>query len=342
MTEYTFTGNVTIDGVEHQVTADLTATPVTPAGGGTTTTPPAGGGGTTTPPTGGGGTTTTPPAGGGANACQFGIWDPLSVNWNTPDGNPVGTWDGAAKFSAAPVKSVTYFNAWLGPYPTVLGQLAAQNGATMYLNLEPQNTWGGGANPKLTDITKGSADSYLTSIGNAIKAGGVPVYWCFAHEMNGSWYPWGTGAVTPAQYVACLQHVVTVIRAAAGGFSRHVWCPNNNDVGSIKPYYPGDTYVDIMGFDGYLNTASSSQTYKSFVAGTVAEIRSLNSKLPIWNAETGVTAGSNRITRYPQFIADMKADGLWGFTQWNETPFDLSTAEIAAVCAAVNKWNAGS
>jgi mannan endo-1,4-beta-mannosidase len=341
MTEVTFTGTVTIDGTPHQVNADLTATGVTPpAGGGGTTPPPGGGGGSTTPPPTGGGGTTPPPSGGGTS-CIFGIWDDASVNWNTADGNPVGTWAGAQKFSAAPVKSVTYFTAWLGPFPTVLNQLAGQNGATVYLNLEPWNTWGGGAVPKMTDIAKGSADSYLTSIGNAIKAGGNDVWVTFAHEMNGTWYPWGIQAVTPAQWVTTWKHVCDVIRAAAGGHAKMVWCPNNNDVGPVTPYWPGAAYVDIAGFDGYLNQDAASQTYGSFVAPTVAEIRKLAGNLPIWNAETGVNPGTGRAARYAQFIADMHSDGLAGFTQWNEASFLLTTAEVAAVCAAVNKWNAG-
>ena len=341
MTEYTFDGTVTIDGTPHQVTADLTATLVAAAGGG--------GGGTTPPPSGGGGGggTTPPPSGGGggggqaAGQCYFGIWDPLSVNWNTADGNPVGTWQGAAKFSAAPVKSASYFDAWLGPFPTVLDTLAGQNNATVYLNLEPWNTWGNGPTPKMTDIAKGSADSYLTSIGNAIKAGGNDVWVTFAHEMNGTWYPWGIQAVTPAQWVAAWKHVCDVIRAAAGGHAKMVWCPNNNDVGPVTSYWPGDDYVDIAGFDSYLNQDSASQTYATWTAKTVAEIRATGTTKPLWNAESGVNPGTNRAARYTQFIADMHSDGLLGFTQWNEGSFALTTAEIAAVCQAVNAWNNG-
>jgi Glycosyl hydrolase family 26 len=340
MTEYTFQGTVTIDGTPHIVSADGTITPVTPVGGGGGggTTPPGGGGGGTTPPGGGGGGTTPP--GGGAGQCYFGIWDPASVNWNTPDGNPVGTWDGAAKFSAAPVKSVSYFNAWLGPFPVVLDQLAAQNGATVYLNLEPQNTWNNGPTPKMADIAKGMYDSSLTAIGNAIKAGGIDVWVTFAHEMNGTWYPWGIQAVTPAQWQAAWKHVVTVIRAAAGGHAKMVWCPNNADVGPVAPYFPGDDYLDIAGFDGYLNDNSPTLTYANFVKQTVDQIRATGTTKPIWNAETGVAPLGNRAARYTQFIADMHSDGLLGFTHWNEVSFALTTAEIAAVCAAVNKWNA--
>lgn len=341
MTEFTFTGNVTIDGTVHQVTADLTATPVTAAGGGGGSIPPGGGGGSTTPPGGGG---TTPPGGGTvtpANQCYFGVWDPSTVNWATPDGNPVGTESGAALFSATSVKSLSYFNAWLGPFPVVLDQLAAANGQTVYLNLEPWHTWGNGPDPTMADIAKGVYDSALTSIGNAIKAGGNDVWVTFAHEMNGTWYPWGIQAVKPADWVTTWKHVCDVIRAAAGGRAKMVWCPNNNDVGPVTPYWPGDNYADIVGFDSYLNQDNDAQTYATWTAKTVAEIRTLTANKMLWNAETSIYPSGARITRYPKFIADMKADGLIGFTHWNEQGYALTTAEIAAVCSAVNKWNAG-
>ena len=349
MTEYTFTGTITIDGTPHQVSADGTITPVTsPAGGGGTTGggTTGGGGSTGGGGTGGGGTTggggstggggTTPPP---AGQCYFGIWDPSTVDWSS--GNPVGTWSGAQKFSAAPVKSVTYFAGWLSPQPVELYQLAKQHNDTVYLNLEPQNTWGNQPNPSMSDIAAGRYDSYLTAVGNAIKASGSEQWVTFAHEMNGDWYPWGINNISPAQWVTTWKHVCDVIRAAAGGLVKMVWCPNNNDVGSVLPYWPGDQYVDIAGFDSYLNQDSSSQTYANWTSKTVAEIRSTGTTKPLWNAESGVNPGSNRAQRYTQFIADMKSDGLLGFTQWNESDFALSTSEIAAVCAAVNKWNQG-
>lgn len=341
MTEWTFQGTVTVDGTPHQVSLDGTLSQVTtpPAGGGGTT---GGGGGTTGGgggTTGGGGGSTPPPS--GAGQCYFGIWDTASVDWSS--GDPVGTWAGVQKFSAAPVKSASYFAAWLSPQPAQLYQLAKQNGATVYLNLEPWNTWGGAADPKMADIAAGKYDSYLTAVGNAIKASGSEQWFTFAHEMNGNgWYPWQqSGGVSPAQWVKAWQHVCDVIRAAAGGNAKAVWCPNNIDVGSCKPYWPGDNYVDIAGFDGYLNTDHPGATYASFVAQTPAEIRTLTTSKPIWNAETGVSTDGNRAQRYAQFIADMKSDGLLGFTQWNEQTYQLNSTEIAAVTAAVNKWNNG-
>lgn len=341
MTEYTFIGTVTIDGVSHQVFSDGTVTLVTPPGSTSTGTGTTTGTGTgTTTGTGTGTTTTTPPPP-PAPPCQFGVWDPADVSWTGPGGNPLGQWDGAAAFSAAPVKSVSYFTGWLGPLPGTVLSVAASHNATVYLNLEPWHTWNNQPDPSMAMIANGVYDSYLTSIGNAIKAGGNPVWVTFAHEMNGTWYPWGIQAVAPADWVTTWKHVCDVIRAAAGSLARMVWAPNNRDVGSVAPYWPGPAYVDIAGFDAYLNKADATQTYAEFVKPTVDEIRGTGWTGPIWNAETGVYNDANRITRYPRFIADMKADGLLGFTQFNEGAWALSTAEIAAVTAAVNAWNAG-
>lgn len=341
MTEYTFTGNITVDGVAHQVTADGTLTPVTPAGtttsgSGTGTTSGSGTGTTTGTGTGTTGTTTPPPP-----QCVFGVWDPNDVSWTGPGGNPVGQWNGAAAFAAAPVKTITSYMAWLGPIPDGIISVAQQHGATLYFNMEPWHTWGGRLDPSMADIARGVYDSYLTSIGNAIKASGTDVWVTFAHEMNGTWYPWGIQAVSPSVWVQAWRHVCDVIRAAAGGHAKMVWAPNNNDVGPVTPYWPGANYVDVPAFDGYLHGASTGQTYASFIKPTVDEIRTLAGNVPVWNAETGVASGPERITRYPQFIADMHADNLLGFTQFNEGDWALATAEIAAVTAAVNTWNAG-
>lgn len=316
MTAVTVTGSATVGGVTFSPIATVTL------------------GATPAPP---------PPA---SSQCEFGVWDPSSVNWSTPDGNPVGTWNGAALFSAAPVKSVSYFSAWLSPFPVVLTQLAAQHGATVYLNLEPQNPWGGGANPAIPDISAGRYDAWLTAVGQGIKAGNNVCRVTWAHEMNGNgWYPWQqSGGVSPAQWVAGWTHVYQVIKAAAGNLAQMVWCPNNIDVGPIAPYWPGPAFCDVAAADMYLNTASASQTYSSFARQTVDAIGKLdgigNLAGQVWNAETGVL-GTNREARITQFVNDMRADGrVAGMTIFNEGTYALDASEIAALCAAVNAWDA--
>lgn len=279
----------------------------------------------------------TPPPPAGSSQCYFGVWDDGS---GYPSDGVSYSWAGVEKFAAAKVLSATYYMSWLAPFPTGLNALAKANGAALYLNLEPQDPWGGGANPAVPDIAAGKYDSWLTQIGQAIKAGGNTCRVTWAHEMNGDWYPWGTQAVTAQQWVAGWTHVYQVIKAAAGNLAQMTWCPNNNDGGrAVTPYWPGQNLVDVVAMDAYLNTASASQTFASFIAPTVTEIRKLTSS-PIWNAETGVE-GTNRSARITQFVSDMHSAGLSGFTWFNEGDFLLQPAELSALTAAVNAWDAG-
>jgi len=78
----------------------------------------------------------------------------------------------------------------------------------------------------------------------------------FAHEMNGNWYPWGSGVNgnTAARYIAAWRHVVRIFRRAGASNVRWVWSPNvygNNGARAFAPLYPGNRWVDWVALDGY-------------------------------------------------------------------------------------------
>jgi mannan endo-1,4-beta-mannosidase len=120
-----------------------------------------------------------------------------------------------------------------------------------------------------SQIANGKYDSYIRAWAGGLKrflagpdgafgtADDRRVYLRFAHEMNGTWYPWsaiGSGQY-PWQYVAMWRHVHGILESY-GLNSSHVqwvWCVNNSDVGPWKAeqYYPGNAYVDWVGIDGY-------------------------------------------------------------------------------------------
>lgn len=74
----------------------------------------------------------------------------------------------------------------------------------------------------------------------------------FAHEFNGSWYPW---ANDPDNLKAAWRHVHARFQAAGINNSvEWIWCANNVNVDNyndITRYYPGDDVVDLTGLDGY-------------------------------------------------------------------------------------------
>ena len=273
----------------------------------------------------------TPPP---ASGCSLGIYD-------VADDYP-SSFSGIQAFVTAgcPVRIGTYYCQWQGSWPGNFAALCQQHGVTPFIELEPwftTTTW-----PAFTNIAAGQYDSWLQSFAGSVKSYGLPVMLTYAHEMNGNWYPWGNGgpqSVTPAQWIASWQHVVTTMNAVAPGLITWVWAPNNADVGPVAPYWPGQEYVGLAAYDGYLQ--NTSQTFASFQQQTVTQIRALTSG-PIWNSECGVEpAGSGRAAVISEFIKAMQGAGLSGFNWFNQSPFNLTSAEMTTFAAAVSAWNAG-
>lgn len=140
--------------------------------------------------------------------------------------------------------------------------------ASFMLTLEPQDGLGAVSDAALTDLTRQL---------RKWNQDGTAVIVRFAHEMNGSWYPWGQ---QPHEYVATFRRVAHAVRLAPA--SRILWSPNEgggypfdgphnarsgsadfaaldtNGDGKITmaddpygPYYPGDAYVDWVGLSLY-------------------------------------------------------------------------------------------
>jgi mannan endo-1,4-beta-mannosidase len=307
VTAVTVSGSATVGGVSYPVTASLTlasapVTPVTPA----------------------------------AASCLLGVYDPAN-DWPS-------SWTGEQAFISAgcPVKVATYYVQWNGGFPVTLAADCLAAGVTPFVEMEPwftSTTW-----PAFTDISAGKYDSYLQTMAQAVVTFGHPVMFTYAHEMNGSWYPWGNGGaqgVTEAQWVASWQHVVSTMNAVAGAADliTWVWAPNNADVGSVVPYWPGEEYVGLAGWDGYLQTAG--QTFANFLQQTLTEIRTLTSG-PVWLSETGIeVTGSTRAAAITTLVGNLQAAGVDGFMWFNEGSNALTSAEISALATAVSAWNAG-
>ncbi len=127
-------------------------------------------------------------------------------------------------------------------------------GRIPYVTVEPWNV-------SLDAITSGTEDATIKSRAAAVAGLNGKIMRRFAHEMNGNWYPSdgyhnGANASAPPKYVAAYRHIHDVF--ASSGVTNVLWvfCPNVDSVPSDSwnqwsNYYPGDSYVDGMGFDGY-------------------------------------------------------------------------------------------
>ena len=143
---------------------------------------------------------------------------------------------------------------------------AAALDAAPMLTLEPQK-------PRVfVDGWKDGQPAYEATLALAMKMGAwnKPAFISFAHEMNGSWYPWAewndknenmrrdpgeeTG-FTAADYRKAYRNVAALFRQYAPNVAL-IWCPNSGLLGGDKrdvfgPWYPGDDVVDWVGLDIY-------------------------------------------------------------------------------------------
>jgi hypothetical protein len=142
---------------------------------------------------------------------------------------------------------------------------AAALGAAPMITLEPMN-------PHVYKDWAPGSPAYEATQAYARKAGewGKPMFIRFAHEMNGSWYPWSewndknrnqerdpeedTG-FTAADYRAAYRNVASMFRRYAPNAAL-IWCPNSGLLGGgvrdvFAPFYPGDDVVDWVGLDVY-------------------------------------------------------------------------------------------
>ena len=118
---------------------------------------------------------------------------------------------------------------------------------------EPWSTAGRGF--PLKAIAAGRYDGYVRRAAKSAAAWGKPILLRFAHEMNGTWYPWGRGMPgnTPGIYKAAWRHLVGIFRTAGADNVQWVWTPNVDGGGQypFRSYFPGNRWVDWVGLDGF-------------------------------------------------------------------------------------------
>ncbi len=139
--------------------------------------------------------------------------------------------------------------------------IAAQ-GRTLQLSWEPI------PNPKpapfdptvyqLKKFTRGDFDTDLRRWADELRDFGYPVLFRPFCEMNGDWTYWGgnTNGNVPADFVPAWRHVHDIFVQEGATNVQFVWSPNRDgSVGdaiyTFDNYYPGDAYLDYIGFSGY-------------------------------------------------------------------------------------------
>ena len=101
------------------------------------------------------------------------------------------------------------------------------------------------------DIARGAQDAYILAFARSLATFRGRIDLRYAHEMNGTWYPWSHD---PVGYRRAWRHVVRLFRAAGARNVRFVWSVNPSLflpyrawLRSVRVYWPGRRYVGAVG-----------------------------------------------------------------------------------------------
>ena len=246
-----------------------------------------------------------------------------------------------------------YFVNFKTDFDPVAVASAYKHGALPLISWEP---WDGSkgtvaqdaAEPEwaLRTIVAGKHDDHIAKFAAAVAAAKVPVAIRFAHEMNGDWYPWGTGVNGNAkgEYVAAWRHVHDLFAKAGATNVIWVWSPNNLEGAGgaqLRDLYPGDANVDWIGLSAYLTNGHSAATV---IEPALKAVRAFTQK-KLLVTETGAEPGATKAARISGLFTWLdKHPDVIGFVWFQTTKttgagadwrFDADAASKAAFDGAI-------
>lgn len=146
----------------------------------------------------------------------------------------------------------------------------------------------------------------------------IPVIFRILHENTGSWFWWGAEQSTPEQYKKLYQYTVEYLRDTKGVNNfLFAYSPNNFADATEANYlerYPGDAWVDVLGFDTYGPVENNAEWFANVVANAALVVRMAEArgKVPaiseIGIRAPDIEAGKYDNQWYRKLIAGLKVD----------------------------------
>ena len=206
---------------------------------------------------------------------------------------------------------VLYYSSWYEKFQAAFARKAHQHGARVDIDIDPYGV-------SVADIASGRYDSYLRSYATAVRRFGHRVIISFGHEPNGTWYSWGYTRTPAATWIAAWRHLVTVFRRAGAKNVTWLWVVQQEGKGEgpIRDWWPGRSYVNWVGIDGYYETPD--QTFTSMFVPTITAIRKFTAR-PILISETAVGQRAGRQSRLAGLFAGIRARRLLGLVWFDKS-----------------------
>ncbi|MEM1339651.1 MAG: glycosyl hydrolase [Bacteroidota bacterium] len=151
---------------------------------------------------------------------------------------------------------------------TKLIRQAHDSGGIITISWHPDNPATKGSawdpSPAVAEILEGGVlhpkyQAWLAKVANFMQGlttkngRSIPIVFRPYHEMNGSWFWWGHGNCTPEEFQLLWKQTYTLLTHTYK-VNNLLFCYSTDVVKNEKEYlkfYPGDSYVDILGIDLY-------------------------------------------------------------------------------------------
>lgn len=187
-----------------------------------------------------------------ARGALFGAWvKPVNVSVANPEESAVASFE---RTIGRKLAINNYYTAWEAPIQVAVARWDLRHGTI------PMISWA----PARTDlIAAGRYDSLIRASARELKSLHGPVMLRWFYEMG--LRKMRRYSISPASYVAAWRRMHAIFAAVGATNVRWVWCPNISDfLHNYAPaYYPGNSYVDWIGTDGY-NWAPPRLPWRSF------------------------------------------------------------------------------
>ncbi len=192
------------------------------------------------------------------------------------------------------------FEGWNDTFPSSLSTKVGAQGKTLVIFWEPDFGY--------DTINNGSKDTYIKQFATGAKSYGYPIILAPFDEMNLNEEAWGyeVNNNTALKFRTAWQHIHDLFVSVSTTNVKFAITYNNVSIPDVagnemSDYYPGDTYVDYVGIDGF-NFADPWQTFAQIFDTTIAQVSKFNK--PIYILSMASEAGAQK--------ASWITDGLGG------------------------------
>jgi mannan endo-1,4-beta-mannosidase len=192
---------------------------------------------------------------------------------------------------------VGYYSGWTQPFDMAFAKTLQAHGVVPFVEIDPTAS-------SIDGIANGIYDDYLRSYADSVRNFRHAVIIGFGHEMNATWYPWGYKRVPAATFVGAWRHIVTLFRREGAENVTWLWTleADQPGTGPIASWWPGASYVDWVGIDGYYYRPAD--TFTSVFGTTITQVRAFTNK-PVLLSETAVGPAAFPFAKIPDLFHGM-------------------------------------